>query len=459
MGSGAAGRGAGDGLAELLALADGVVARARAGEQVEAFVVRGRSTSVRVYQREVEAFTRAEQMGVGVRVVVSGRQGFAHVGSFDADAVTDALSEARENARFAEPDQDVGLAEPDGVDPPVLDTWAEAAARLPEADKIDLALDLEDRVLGADPRIVSVRAAAFGDALGEVAVVSTTGIRAVERAARCSLSVSAVARDGDDATSGWAADAARRPDELDRDRVAADAVERAVRMLGASKPPSQRVTVVLEPRLAASLVGVVAGMLSGERLVKGRTPFRDRVGEVVASPRFTLVDDATDARSLGAEAYDGEGLASRPTPLVAAGVLEGFLHSTYTARRAGAAPTASAVRSHRTTPGVGARVLVVEPGPVPTADLLTGVDDGLWVASMSGLHSGVNAVSGDFSVGVEGLRIRGGELAEPIREATLASTVQRLLSGIAAVGAELEWLPGGSAMATLVIADVALSGR
>lgn len=98
------------------------------------------------------------------------------------------------------------------------------------------------------------------------------------------------------------------------------------------------------------------------------------------------------------------------------------------------------------------------PGAVDRSDLLARVDDGLFVTALSGLHSGVNAISGDFSVGVEGLVIRHGELAEPVREATLASTVPKMLLGLGIVGADLEWIPGGSGMVSLAVDDIALSG-
>ena len=216
--------------------------------------------------------------------------------------------------------------------------------------------------------------------------------------------------------------------------------------------------MVLEPRLAATLLGILAGTLSGERVVKGRSPFADRVGEQIASPLLHLVDDPTDPRSLGADDHDGEGLACRRTALVDDGVLRGFLHDTWSARRSGTTSTASAVRGYRSPPGVGHQALALRPGATPAGDLLSGVDDGLLVQSLSGLHSGVNPVSGDVSVGAEGLRIRGGALAEPVREVTLASTLQKLLLGVEAVGDDLEWQPGGTGACTLVIGDVRLSG-
>jgi PmbA protein len=107
---------------------------------------------------------------------------------------------------------------------------------------------------------------------------------------------------------------------------------------------------------------------------------------------------------------------------------------------------------------VGCQALAVEPGAGTHDELVASVDRGILVQSMTGWHSGVNAVSGDFSVGVEGLLIRDGELAEPVREVTVASTLQRMLLDVRAVGADVEWLPSGTGCPTLVIADLSLSG-
>ncbi|HVN51843.1 MAG TPA: metallopeptidase TldD-related protein, partial [Acidimicrobiales bacterium] len=120
--------------------------------------------------------------------------------------------------------------------------------------------------------------------------------------------------------------------------------------------------------------------------------------------------------------------------------------------------TGSAARGYRSTPGVGCGALAVSPGAGTLDDLVEGIELGLLVDSMSGFHSGVNAVSGDFSVGAEGRMIRGGQVAEPVREVTIASTLQRMLLGIEAVGADLEWLPSGTGSVSLVIGDIAIGG-
>ena len=443
---------------ELLDLASKVAAEAGAGEQVEAFVGSSTSTSVRVHGGEIESLTQASTSGIGVRVVVDGRQGFAYAGSLEPAVIAEVLADARDNARYAEPEEWVGLAEPDGVVPPEIDLWRDALAGMPTDRKVALALELERAVTARDPRITGVRVASWGDGSGVGAVATSTGIAVTGRSTFCHLSVQALATDGDETTTGYGVSVGREPADVDLDEAAGDAAERATRLLGAVQPASGTVTLVLEPQMAAMLLGVVAGTLNGESVLKGRSPFADRVGEAIASPLVTLVDDPTDPESLGADTHDGEGLATRRIPLIEGGVLCGFLHNTMTGRRAGVPSTASAVRGFRSTPGVGAQALAITPGRGTLDALVAGVDHGVLVQSMTGLHSGVNPVSGDFSVGVEGLMLRGGARAEPIREATVASTLQRLLLDVAAVGGEREWTPGGTGAAALVIPGVTLSG-
>jgi PmbA protein len=147
--------------------------------------------------------------------------------------------------------------------------------------------------------------------------------------------------------------------------------------------------------------------------------------------------------------------------LIDAGVLRGFLYDTVSGSRAGTASTGSAVRGgFAGTPGPGCRALTLAPGPEghDEAGVLAAVGEGLFVQSVTGVHSGVNPISGDFSVGAEGLMIRDGRLAEPVREITVASTLQRILQSLVAVGADLEWLPGIAAGQTLAVGDMQVSG-
>lgn len=446
-------------MSELVELAERVASWARDGEEVEVYVARSRDTEVRVLDGELESLSSAESEGIGVRVVAGGRQGFAYAGSLADDAVAEVLAEARDNAAFGTSDEYAGVARPDGVEAVPLDLWHDELLSFPAEAKVALAVELDRMTRSADPRIRTLEATDYGDSVLETAIVTSTGIRAGTRRTLCSLFVEAIAGEGTASQTGFGYTVARAPSGLDPERAARDAAVRATRLLGARQPRSRRLAVVLEPRMTAQLLGVVAAALSGEAVLKGRSMFAGRLGEEVAAPAVTLVDDPTVAEAYGAAPHDAEGLATRRTVLVDRGVLTAFLHNSYTGRRSGTGSTASAVRAgFKSTPGVGARALALVPGAGSLDEIVADVGEGLLVQTMQGLHSGTNPVSGDFSVGVEGLMIRNGELAEPVREATMASTLQRMLRDVMLVGGDVEWLPGNAAGVTVVLGDVTISG-
>jgi PmbA protein len=444
---------------ELVDLARRVAGRARFGEQVEAYAARGRSTEVKVFEGEVESLSSAESAGVGVRVIVDHRQGFAYAGSLDEQVVAETLDEARDNAGWGTPDEALGLSSGDGVLPADLHLWRDELVAFPADRKVALALDLERLVRAGDGRIRQVESAYWGDSASESAVATSTGIEASSARTNCYVSAYAIAGEGADTQTGGGYSVGRAPPDISLAEAAADAVERATRLLGARKPRSQRVTVVLEPRITATLLAVLGGTLNGESVLKGRSLFADRVGELVSVPALTLVDDPTDPDAYGAARFDAEGLACRRNVLIDDGVLRGFLYNTYAARRAGTRSTGSAVRAgFKSGPGVGARALTVAPGGLSPEEILAQVGDGLLVQSVSGIHSGVNPISGDFSVGAEGLLVHDGQLATPVREVTIASTLQRMLQNVVAIGNDVERLPSSATGLTLAIADVSMSG-
>ncbi len=447
---------------DLLELARRVAGGARGGEQVESYVARSRDTEVRVFDGDGESLSVAGGDGVGVRVVADGRQGYAWAGSLDPEVVDETLAEARDNAGFGEPDQWYGLSSPadaGGVEAAALDVWREELRSMPTDEKVAIALELEQATRAADARVRGVEHAGYDDSAIEVAVANSLGVESITRRTLCSCSAFALAGDDTATQTGSGFSAGRTLADLDVDEAAGDAADRAVRLLGATQPPSRRLPVVFDPLVTRSLLAILGAALGGEAVLKGRSMFVDRQGEEVAAAGVTLVDDPTLPEAFGAVSHDSEGVPTRRTELIADGRLAGFLHNVYTGRRAGAVTTGSAARGgFKSAPGVAARALHLAPGARSPAEILASVPEALYVQSVSGLHSGTNPVSGDFSVGVEGLMVRDGAFAEPVREVTIASTLQRMLLDVDQVGSELTWLPGGAAGATLLVAEMTMSG-
>ena len=446
--------------ADLQSIARDVAAMARPGEQLEAYVIRSRDTEVKVFDGEVESLAVAEVDGVGVRLLTDHRQGYAWAGSLDADVVAETVAEARDNAAFGTQDEALGLPEPSdaaAVDAVDLDLWRDALLAVPATEKVALALEVEAATRAADPRVRGVESASYGDGAVEVAVASSLGVEASARRTVCSVASFAMAGEGEETQTGYGFSIGRTIEDLDVAAAARDAAERSTRLLGARQPASRRLPVVFDPLVTRSLLALLGSALSGEAILKGRSMFVGREGEQVAAANVTLVDDPTLPDALGAATHDGEGVPTRRVELVAAGVLQGFLQNVYTARRTGTRTTGSAVRGFKSTPSVGARALHLRPGTKTPEAVLASVPEALYVQSVSGLHSGTDPVSGDFSVGAEGLIVRGGSFAEPVREVTIASTLPRMLLDVAEVGSDLTWLPGGSGL-TLLLSDMTMSG-
>ena len=441
-------------------IADRIVAMARPGEQLEAVVAWSHDTEIRAYEGEVEHFVSADSAAVGVRVIDGGRQGLSWAGVLDDTALAESLAEARDNASFGSVDPHAGLAEPDGVEPVELVLYDERLLEVDTDHKIRLAVELEALVRGGDTRISGVESADYADSVVATAIASTTGIRSAGAETSVYVGTYALANDDEDTTTGFGFSVGRAVEDLDVEAAAAEAVERCIRLLGATKAPTERLTVVLHPYVTSQFLGLIAEMLSGESVLRGRSPFAGRVGETIAAAGFTMFDDAVDPNAPTASDIDGEGLAFRRVPLITDGVLDGYLHNAYTGRSTGTRSTGSAQRgSPRSAPGVGPHVVTLAPGTLSADEVLASVGDGLLVHDIAGLHSGVNPVSGDLSVGAEGVRIRGGELAEGIREVTIGSTLQRMLGDIVAIGSDVTYFPWESTGLTLAIGDVTMSGQ
>lgn len=442
----------------LLEIGDRVVGWAKDSEQVEAVIVIENETEVRAYGGKVEAFSSAKSMGAGIRVISDQRQGFAYAGTLDEAILAETLEEARDNVKFATPDEHLGLAEPDGVDYVSLDLYNDSFTKHTPEQKIQLALDLEQAVLSGDSRIIGVESADYSESVSLGAIITTSGIRYTQTDTNCFISTYSLAHEDGDTQTGFGYSISRDPLELDVATAAKDAVDRATRLLGAAKPSSQRTKVLLDPWVTAQLLGIIGATLSGEAVIKGRSLFANRLEEMIANSNITLVDDPTNPAAFTAGEADGEGLATRRNVLIDSGQLKKFVHNSYTARRLNTASTASAVRGVASTPTAGCQALMLQPGERSQEELFAAAGDAVLVQSVSGLHSGVNLVSGDFSTGAEGLRIESGSPGEPLKEFTIASTIQRLLQNVSEVGNDLEWLPMRSAGVSLLIDDVMVSG-
>jgi len=427
----------------------------------EAYAAQESGREVRVHDGEVESLTAATQRGIGMRAWIGGRVGYAFGTDISEPGVAAIAARAAEAVRVADEDEFAAPPSPDGVAAAIEGLTDSSVTEWTTERVAELALAVERAAIDADSRIAGVEQAVYAESADRVAIASSTGVEGEFEASSCYAYLQALAEGEGGRETGLGFGLARGPAGLDPAAIGREGAERAVAMIGAGKPTSHSCPVVLDPTVAASFVGLIGGTLGADAVQRGRSPFVERLGEEVAGEALVLHDDGLHPGGLASAPFDGEGVPCRRTALIEGGRLRTYLYDTYTARRGGAASTASAGRGgYRAQPSVSPSNLVVAPGSLTLEELLREAGDGVYVTDVAGLHSGVNPVSGVFSVGASGREIAGGELADPVREFTIASDLVSMLRAVRAAGAEARWVPFGGSVSTppLLIGEMTVSG-
>jgi PmbA protein len=436
-------------------------ALAAGASDAEGYVSEEAGREVRVHGGEVESLTAATKRGIGVRAWIGHRAGYAFGTDLSAAGIDEIAGRAAEAARAADEDEFAGPAEATGAKVTELSLSDPSLADWSTAEAADLALAVERAALETDSRVAGVEQAVYADAAERVAIASSTGIGGEHESTSCYAYLQALAEGDDGRETGLGFGLGRGPASLDPEAIGHEGAERATAMIGAGKPESRSCPVVLDPTVAASFIALIGRGLGAGAVQRGRSPFAERLGSEVADPALVLYDDGLDPEGFASAPIDGEGVPRRRTALIERGELQTYLYDTYTARRGNASSSGNAGRGgYRSLPSVSASNLVVTPGALGFGELLQEAGEGVLVTDVAGLHSGVNPVSGVFSVGASGRTIRDGQLAEPLREFTIASDLVSMLKAVRASGADARWVPFGGSVRTpsLLIGSMTVAG-
>jgi PmbA protein len=436
-------------------------ATAAGASDAEAWSEGSSSREVRVHAGEVESLTEASGRGVGIRAWIGTRAGYAYGTDLSDTGLTELAQAAVGAARVADEDESAAAPEPGGAPADIDGLRDQGVAGTETAEVIDLAKRIERVALDRDERVTGVEEVVYVDEDTDAAIATSRGISGRYAASVAYAFLQAMATEDSEVQTGLGFGVGRAPGALDAESIGAEAGDEAASMLGATKPDSRSCPVVLSERVTASFSGFIGGALCADEVQRGRSPFAERLGDELASQALVLTDDGVDPGGLASAPFDGEGTPRGRTPLIADGKLLAYLHDSYTARREGATSTGNASRSsYRSPPAVSTSNLVIEPGDLDLAGLLERAGDGVYITEVAGLHSGVNPVTGRYSVGASGRAIRGGELAEPLREFTIAGDLLGTLAAVEAVGSETRWVPFGGSVKTapMLVGEMAIGG-
>jgi PmbA protein len=438
-----------------------VVERARraGADDAECVFAEGEEFSAAVRLGEVESVKEAGSKAAGLRVLIGRRSGSAYTSDLSPAGLERLVESAVALARITSEDPHAGL--PDAAElagaVPDLGLYYEDVQSLGPDAKIELARRCERAALDADPRITNSEGGSFDSLWGRKALVNSRGFAGEYRRSSCSVSAVPVAQgDGQMQRDYWYSVSRSLAKLESPEEVGKAAARRALRRLGAVKVETKRAPVVFDPQTARTLLSHLFEAVNGDSIWRHASFLAGKLGERVAAPHVTVVDDGRMPGGFGASPFDDEGVPSRRTVVIENGVLHSYLLNTYAARKLGLKTTGNASRSLAGAPGIGTGNLYLEPGPHRPEHIIASVADGFYVTELIGF--GFNAVTGDYSRGAAGLWIRNGELAFPVQEVTIAGNLGRMLADVEQIGCDLEFR-GAIAAPTVKIAEMAVGGK
>jgi PmbA protein len=404
------------------------LARRHGADQAEVGVSYEEGLSVTVRMGELESVERQRDRGLAITVYRDKRKGSASTTDFSATSVEDTVRKAISIGSFTTADEYAGLADAElmAQNPRDLELYFPWDVDVDRAAEI--ALRSENSARSLDARIANSEGASVSSGVGQRVYANSHGFVGSYPTSTHSMSCSVLAKAGDSLERDYWYTVSRHPDDLETaESVGREAARRALQRLGARTLSTRKVPVIYPAELAKGLFGHLITAIRGTAQYRRASFLLDAVGKEIL-PRFIdITEDPWIPRALASAPFDAEGVATRQRKLVAGGVLQGYVLSSYSARRLGLPTTGNAGGVHN---------LLVEPTAGTLADLIKDCEEAFVVGELLG--QGVNTVTGDYSRGAAGFWVERGEIVHPVHEVTIAGNLRDLFREIQAVGSDID---------------------
>ena len=426
-----------------------------AGASGDLIIDQGESLSLKASNGELEEYKVSSSQIFGLRVIKDGKVGTAYSEAADSDALSSLVEQALTNASFTATEvhenilaNEVNLKTDDSVLCPAEEVSID--------DKVNFSLQMESDLAARD-KVKNVPYNGVQDNTTQRHIFSSAGLSAYSKSRMCAAYAYALIEQGDKNAMEGIGQAARLFTALNANDIVDRAYTQTIDILDGSPVPSGHYDVIFDEEVQASLFGVFTMMFSGKSAKDGVNPMREKLGESIADTRLNITDQPLSADGFGYQLFDAEGTATQSTPLIVDGTLNTLIHNSATASFFDMKTTGHAARGPKSTLGVGLHQLEIAAGSSSQADLFSGKY--LMLTDLTGMHSGANAISGDFSFGASGFLYEDGQRLQPVRGITVAGNFYDMLNKIALIGDKQFWNWERSAlMPHLRFADLAIAG-
>jgi len=407
----------------------------RKAEGAEVGLSRGRSAGARYEDDKLKGVDVAQTASLGIRVIVGGKVGSAH--TTDLGDIEGVVARAAAVAEFG---SEATFSFPGPAEAPEVETYDSEVERTSREELVETGAEMLALVKEYNGEIKVSSGASWH--VGERRLINSSGLDLSKQGSSFDVSVGGVLIRGTDMLMAWHGRQWRRKEARARE-AAERAIEKFRMAERTAQAASKTMPVILTPRGTYVLLVSLGMGVNGKNVQKGDSPLAGRMGESIASPSLTLVDDRTVPYAPASGSHDGEGVPGRRTEIISEGVLRSFLYDLETAGKAGTTSTGNG-------PGCYASNTLIVPGEAALGEMVRGTREGLLVESVMGLGQS-NVMNGDFSVNVAlGYKIENGEVVGRVKNVMLAGNVYEALKAVEGAGSEAEWSGATCAPAILV---------
>jgi len=437
-------------------------AKAKGFADYELYYSAGNGFSVRVFEGEIAEYKNTSTEGVGFRGTYNGKMGYAYTEKLDTSVIPTLLENAAANATIIE-EEAVEKLYPGDDKYPQVNSFDPTLDSVDTAQKIAWAFEMEKYALSLDPRVKMADYCTIATSESSIAIANSYGLNLSQKSNFANVYLIARVEENGATKSAFEYWTGRSFADFDYKKLAEKAVKTALSFLGATSIPSGKYPVILDQNTTKDIFEVFSGVFMAESCQKGLSLLnKSRLGETIAAPHITLRDDGVCDLSLGSMAFDAEGVATQNKAIIENGVLKTLLYNTKAAAKDGVKSTGNASK-----PGFGGAItssitnFYLVPGEKSYDQLVQGLDKGVIITDMAGLHSGVNPISGDFSVSADGYLVEGGKITKPIEQITVAGNFFEFLKNIETVGSDLRFHSfgaGGIGMPSVLVNGLSIAG-
>ena len=406
-------------------------------DDMEAYIETSKSISIGVFQGEVDKYSIAESGGLSFRGVSNSKMGYSYTEKLDETSIDMLIDEAYENASFIESAEDEEIF--GGSDKYTeVNVYNEKLSQSSMEEKINLAKELEKKALSLDKRVTSVQMCGYQEFEQTNTIVNTKGVDLSQKTNGGVIYISVVVKEEEDTKTAMAFRSFSDLEKINIEEIAKEAVEEAISLLGATPIKTGEYPMIIKNTVFGDLLSFVSSVFSAEYVDKGLSLLKDKIDEKIASEIVTLVDNPFLAGGFGSRSFDDEGMSTSKKNIIHNGVLTTYLHSLKTAKKFNTTPTGNSKRNSYKSPlSIAPSNFYVQPGDNSLEDMISSIENGIYIIDVAGLHSGLNPVSGDFSLSASGYEIKSGKINRPINQITIAGNLYKVFNDIEAIGNDL----------------------